>query len=199
MEKQTVKETESKKAANLKSLPKFPSVWAVFKYIVTHPVEIVVYRWNWKAAVLSGIFRGSIYFFTHITLGWRAALSAMSVEFIYRTFHAGISSSIGQAFRLAEPAWLANICIMIMLPAYAHTVEYILHTLNGDKNVNKSIVISIAFSVLSALFNVFAMRRGVLLVKDEEQKSLWSDIKRMPFIFAEFCSYPFVWVFRKIR
>jgi len=57
----------------LESLAQTKTVWEVFKYIFSHPIEIIFWRWNWKAAVLSGIMRGSSYFFTHISLGLRAA------------------------------------------------------------------------------------------------------------------------------
>jgi len=180
-------------------LPKRPKVSQVIKYIFSHPVEMIIRRWNWKAATLSGIMRGSIYFFTHISVGWRAAFSAMSVEFLFRIFNSGASSSIAQSFRSAQPKWLASLLVMIMFPAYAHIVEYTLHTLNGDKNVNKSIVFSIIFSALSAIFNLFAMRRGAMLVKDAEQQPFWRDLKKMPIIFAEFFSYPFIWIYRKLR
>jgi hypothetical protein len=158
---------------------------------------MIIRRWNWKSATLSGIMRGAIYFFTHISLGWRAALSAMSVEFLFRVFNSGAVSSIAQAFRRAQPHWLASMIVMIGFPVYGHAVEFVLHTLNGDRNVNKSIAFSIAFSALSAFFNLFAMRRGALLVKDAEQQSFWRDIKKMPRIYAEFFSYPFVWIYRK--
>ncbi|MDQ4120334.1 MAG: hypothetical protein M3209_02560 [Acidobacteriota bacterium] len=114
-------------------------------------------------------------------------------------FNSGVSSSVGQAFRTARPRWLATGIVMVIFPAYGHTIEFVLHTLNGDKNVNKSIVISIGFSMLSAIFNLFVMRRGALLVKDEQQQSLWSDIKKIPGIFAEFVSFPFVWVYQKLK
>lgn len=179
------------------NLPKNPKISEVIKYIFRHPLEMIIRRWNWKAAALSGIMRGAIYFFTHISLGWRAAISAMSAEFLFRIFNSGATSSIGQALRSAQPQWAANIVVMVMFPAYAHIVEYLLHTLNGDKNVNKSIVFSIIFSALSAIFNLFALRRGVLLVKDEEEETFWSDLKKMPRIFVEFISYPFIWLCRK--
>jgi hypothetical protein len=181
------------------NLPKSLPVSAVIKYILRHPLEMIVRRWNWKAAALSGMMRGSIYFFTHISLGWRAALSAMSLEFLFRVFNSGAVSSVSQAFRSAEPKWLANLIVMFAFPAYGHTVEYILHTLNGDENVNKSIFFSIAFSALSAIFNLHAQRRGAMLVKDEDQKSFWSDLKRLPVIFFEFFGYPFIWVYRKLK
>ena len=178
--------------------PKNPSVGEVFKFLLTHPSAIVFGRWNWKAAALSGIMRGSIYFFTHISLGLRAALGAMSVEFVFRSLNSGVSASIAQSFCQATPKWLATLCVMGMLPAYGHTIEYTIHTISGDKNLSKSILISISFSVFSALFNLFMMRRGVLIVKDSQQQSFWSDLKRMPVLAAEFVSLPFIWLYRKV-
>ena len=70
----------------------------VFRYLVRHPVEMLVYRWNWKAAVLSGTMRSMIYLVTHIKEGWRAALGAMSVEFAFRLVVSGASGSLVQAF-----------------------------------------------------------------------------------------------------
>lgn len=175
------------------------TVWSVFKYIFTHPLEILFWRWNWKSAVLSGVMRGSIYFFTHISLGLRAALGAMSVEFLFRVLNSGATASVAQSFRKANPKWLATFCIMVAMPAYSHTIEYAIHTLNGDQNRNKSIIFSVIFSALSSIFNLFAMRRGTLLVKDEDQKSFWNDLKKLPVLGVQFVIYPFVWAFRRVR
>jgi len=180
-----------------KELPENPSVGEVFKFLFTHPLKIVTERWNWKAAAVSGVMRGSIYFFTHISLGLRAALGAMSVEFVFRSLNSGVSASIAQSFRKATPKWLATLCVMGMLPAYGHTIEYTLHTISGDQNRNKSILVSISFSILSALFNLFMMRRGAMIVNDPQQKSFWSDLKRIPLLAVEFVSFPFVWLYRK--
>lgn len=169
----------------------------VFRYVVRHPVEMLVWRWNWKAAFLSGIMRGSIYLFTHLKEGWRAALGAMSVEFVFRVIVSGASGSMVQSFHRAHPAWLATLCVMILLPAFSHLIEFTLHTLNGDANKGKAIIISITFSLLSAIFNLFAMRRGTLLVKDKDEQSLWNDMKQMPWIVGEFLLYPFTWLWRK--
>ena len=184
---------------SFEDFPENPTVGEVFKYIFTHPLSLLRHRWNWKAATLSAIMRGSIYFFTHISLGLRAALSAMSVEFVFRALNSGIAASIAQSFRKARPKWLATICVMVMLPAYGHTIEYTLHTLNGDQNRNKSILISISFSVVSALFNLFMMRRGGMLVNDPEQKSFLTDIRRIPIFAAKFVALPFVWAYRGVK
>lgn len=187
------------KETEIKDIHTPDKVIDVFRYLVKHPIEMLVWRWNWKAAVLSGVMRGSIYFFTHIKHGWRAALGAMSVEFAFRVVVSGASGSLVQAFHRAHPVWLATACVMILLPALSHVIEFTLHTINGDASKGKAILISISFSVLSAIFNLFAMRRGTLLVKDEREQSLWKDMKKMPKIVAEFMFYPFIWLWRKSK
>lgn len=171
----------------------------VFRYLVRHPIEMLVYRWNWKAAFFSGLLRSMIYLFTHLKHGWRAALGAMSVEFFFRLVVSGASGSLVQAFHKASPVWLATLCIMIMLPAFSHMIEFTLHTLNGDVNKGKAIIISISFSIVSAVFNLFAMRRDALLVKDDRAQTLGQDLAIMPKIIAEFMFYPFIWLWKRSR
>ncbi|HSK74699.1 MAG TPA: hypothetical protein VK892_23565, partial [Pyrinomonadaceae bacterium] len=102
------------KETEIKDIHTPDKVIDVFRYLVRHPIEMLVWRWNWKAAVLSGVMRGSIYFFTHIKHGWRAALGAMSVEFAFRVIVSGASGSLVQAFHRAHPVWLATACVMIL-------------------------------------------------------------------------------------
>ena len=171
----------------------------VFRYLVRHPVEMLIWRWNWKAAMFSGVLRSMIYLFTHLKEGWRAALGAMSVEFIFRVIVSGASGSLVQAFHNAAPVWLATLCVMIMLPAFSHTIEFTLHTLNGDVNKGKAIIISITFSIVSAIFNLFAMRRNALLVKDARAESLGQDLIKLPKIVGEFMFFPLVWLWNRNR
>ncbi len=178
----------------------FPTtVGEVFRYIFSHPVEMLVLRWNWKAALFSGLMRGSIYLVTHIKHGWRAALGAMSVEFVFRVIVSGAFGSLVQAFHRATPLWLATICVMVLIPGIAHTIEFTLHTINGDQSKGSAIIVSIGVSIISMIFNLFAMRRGTLLVKDENQQSLWKDLKQFPAIVVEFICYPFIWLWRKTK
>jgi len=169
----------------------------VFRYLVRHPIEMLVWRWNWKAAIFSGVLRSMIYLFTHLKEGWRAALGAMSVEFFFRLIVSGASGSLVQAFHNAAPVWLATLCVMIMLPAFSHMIEFTLHTLNGDVNKGKAIIISITFSIISAIFNLFAMRRDALLVKDDRAQTLGQDLVKLPKIVGEFMFYPLVWLYRR--
>jgi hypothetical protein len=48
-----------------------------------------------------------------------------------------------------------------------------------------SMTASVAFTALSTLFNLYAMRRGALLVGTGRQ-SLWEDLRRLPRIVWDF-------------
>jgi hypothetical protein len=74
---------------------------------------------------------------------------------------------------------------MILAPAVNHTLEYLLHYANGTKRIAAGVAASISLSILSAMFNLFAMRRGVLIVGDE-RASLIDDLRRMPRLVFDF-------------
>lgn len=186
------------------------SVSEVFRTVFGHPIEMIVKRWNWKSAFLSAFIRAPIYLSTYLANkdGWKAAIGAGAVEFCLRIFTAGTSGTLIQSFRRAKPVWLSGLICSAMLPVFAHTLEYIVHFVhelivsmiyNSPINQTRktSFFFSVMFSVLSVIFNLFAVRRGVLIVgKGEGQQSLWKDIKQMPFVVGEFLAFPFVWIWK---
>ncbi|NOT46788.1 MAG: hypothetical protein HOP17_03425, partial [Acidobacteria bacterium] len=131
----------------------------------------------------------------------RAAITAAAVELGFRFFTSGISGSLVQSFRRATPAWLATLIVTISLPIFSHSIEYVTHyvqetyfagVLPASANNGRqwAFAFSVLFSALSAMFNLFAMRHGVLLVgAGKETKSLWSDFKKIPALILEFVTY----------
>jgi hypothetical protein len=178
------------------------SVFDVFSNLVQHPAQVIT-RWNWKAALLGAILRASFYFTVYRASkeNWVVTLTAMLVEFVFRFVTSGVSGALIQSFRRANPAWLATAIVTVSLPVFSHSVEFITHYAQEKYFANvfaaaendartKAFAISVMFSVLSAMFNIFAMRHGVLLVgAGEETKSLGSDLKKIPRLIAEFVSF----------
>lgn len=174
----------------------------VLRSLASHPLQIIT-RWNWKAALLGALLRASFYFTVYQAAreNMRAALTAAGVELAFRFFTSGASGSIVQSFRHATPAWLATLFVTITLPIISHSVEYVTHyvqevyfasvlPVSENKGRQWAFAFSVLFSALSAMFNLFAMRHGVLLVgAGKETKSLWSDIKKIPFLVWEFLTY----------
>lgn len=174
----------------------------VLRSLFSHPLQILT-RWNWKAAVVGAILRASFYFTVYKASkeSWSATMAAVAVEFGFRFFTSGVSGSIVQSFRRATPAWLATLVVTISLPILSHSVEYFTHyvqetyfrsVLEASQNNARqyAFAISVLFSVFSAMFNLFAMRHGVLLVgAGKETKSLWDDFRKIPALVFEFLIY----------
>lgn len=153
-------------------------------------------NWNYKGAVLSGTMRAPIFFITYLIgrESIKIALAAAFAQFVFRFFFAGLSSALIQKFRRVEPAWKALLAVMLLIPAISHIFEFAVQygfahfTQTGD-HTDEAILRSISISIVSALFGLFAMRRDVMIVGEEESKSIWSDLSRLPrliFIFVGF-------------
>jgi len=185
--------------------PGFTRVIDVFKYLVRHPLESLFYRWNWKAAVLSALLRAPIFFFTYFFKkeGVKVALGAALAQSIFRFVFGGVNGSVIQSFRRVEPAWHAVLTVPLVLATFSHLIEYIVQYFYdqnvGSKGKTSAIAVSVIISIISAVFNLFAMRRGALLVKDESRQSLGRDLIRMPWLIFEFISFPLVWTYKRKR
>jgi hypothetical protein len=129
--------------------------------------------------------RGAIFFFTNLAVSRQAAVDALLVDLSFRLPLVGLVGALTQAFRTAEPAWAATLAAMVLVPAFAHSIEFEVHWAAGTAALGTSIAASVGFSVLSTVFNLFAMRRGVLVV-GEGTGSLAQDLRRLPAIVLQF-------------
>ena len=99
-----------------------------------------------------------------------------------------------QAFRRVEPAWKALLAILLIVPVISHIFEFLVqtsfahYTQTGD-HTDEAIVRSICISILSALFSLFIMRRNVMIVGEDESKSIWSDLARFPVLIFDFIMF----------
>jgi hypothetical protein len=183
--------------------PNFTRVSEVFWHLLKHPLDTTFYKWNWKAAVLSALLRAPVFFWAYLFQkhGVANAAGAMLAQAFFRVIFGGVNGAIIQAFRKVRPAWHAVVTIPLILAGFSHVIEFAVSSaydsLTGTHGKGKAILVSVAISVVSAVFNLFAMRRGALLVKDESGQSLWRDLIRMPWIALEFISFPLIWTLQK--
>jgi hypothetical protein len=175
----------------------------VFRNLVRHPFQLVT-RWNWKAAFLGAVVRASFYYTVYQASreSWIVTLTAVAVELVFRFITTGLAGAVVQSFRRATPFWQANIIVSILLPAFSHSIEFLTHyaqeryffdifAASADGVARqRAFAISVLFSVISVLFNLFAMRHGVLLVgAGDETRSFTDDVKRIPRMVGEFTAY----------
>jgi hypothetical protein len=163
-----------------------------------NPRELLIRQWNWKSAVFSTSIRALIFLFTNLTAGWRAAAGAMAAEFVFRAVTSGFYGSLIQAFRNAEPAWTASLTVLILLPLVPHSLEFGIHLARGTPKLAPSMIASVAFTEISTLFNLYAMRRGALVV-GSEASSMAADMRRIPRLIIGFVAAGPLAVLRSIR
>jgi hypothetical protein len=162
-----------------------PTVFDVFRQLLANPSELLLRRWNWKSALFSSIIRALIFLFVNLTAGWRAAAGAMIAEFLFRAVTSGFYGSLTQAFRNVEPACMAATAVLILLPLVSHSLEFVLHYARGTPKLLPSLIASVIFTEISTLFNLYAMRRGALVV-GTDAAPMGSDMRRIPALIGGF-------------
>ena len=98
-----------------------------------------------------------------------------------------------QNFRRAEPRWQASIAAGVGIPIFSHAIEFAIHSLRGTPNLRANILASVCFTVISTLFNLHAMREGVLVV-GESGESIASDMRSLPKTIFTFVTSGFGWL-----
>jgi hypothetical protein len=170
----------------------------VLRDLIRRPGTLLVEQWNWKSAVFSSIIRATIFLFANLSAGWHAATGAMAAEFVYRAISAGFYGALTQAFRRAQPVWVAGITVMLLLPLVSHSMELTIHLLRGTPKIVTSMIVSVCFTAISTLFNLYAMRRGVL-VTGKDAGSIGADLRRVPALIASFVVAGPVIVYTNLR
>src|SRR5690606_32755293 len=155
-----------------------------------------VRHWNYKGAILSGVMRAPIFLVTYLIgkESLRLALGAALVQFIFRFFFAGLGGTLIQSLRKVEPAWKAIAAVLLLIPAISHMFEFAVQasfawSTGTQDQTGGAILRSICVSIISALFTIFAMRRGVMIVGESESKSFMNDISRLPLIIFHFIAF----------
>jgi len=147
--------------------------------LIANPRRVLIDKWNWKAAILSATLRAALFLCANLTAGWRAATGAMLAEFLYAAALAGFYGAIAQAFSEADPPWAAALTAAVLVPAAPHALEFSVHLLRGTPNIKTSMIASVGFTIISSLFNLYAMRHGALVV-GPRGSSIIADLRRMP-------------------
>jgi hypothetical protein len=166
--------------------------------LVTRPGELLIRRWNWKAAFFSSLIRGIIFLLANLTSGWRAAVGAMLAEWCYRALTSGFYGAMTQTLAEVEPEWEAAVAAMVLLPLSSHSLEFVVHWLRHTPHLKASIISSMSFTVVSTLFNFYAMRRGTMVV-GKNAVSIGADMRALPRVIGGFLAVLPLWAWRSLR
>lgn len=166
--------------------------------LATRPVDLLVRRWNWKAAFFSSLIRGIIFFVANLRSGWHAAIGAMLAEWTYRALTSGFYGAMTQTLGETEPEWQGALAAMVLLPLSSHSLEFLVHWLRHTPHLKASIISSMIFTVFSTLFNFYAMRRGTMVV-GKNCRTLGQDMREMPRVIGGFLAVIPLWIARSLR
>jgi hypothetical protein len=144
--------------------------------------------WNWKAALLSIVLRGPIFFVAAVRQGWHAAIAAFLAEAIFCALSAGFYGAVVQILKDAEPQWVTGLFLTVAMPVTFQALEYLLHWFRGTPHLRIAAIVSLFVSAISALFNWYAMRRGTLLV-GRGSGGFGGDLCRLPRLLLGFLAF----------
>lgn len=154
---------------------------------MTRLSDAVRARWNWKSALVSSLCRGLIFLAANAAAGAGPAVRAMFTECLFRIVAAGFFGSMTEAFARRRPSAATTAAALVAVPGLAHLLEFGVHAAAGTPMLAASIAASVAFSVVTTLFNLHAMRRGAL-VAGRGGRPLRDDLRQMPALIASFAA-----------
>lgn len=169
------------------------NVFAAIEDLLRNPYDHLIRRWNWKSAVTSAVIRGLIFLLVTLPAGRAAAAGAMIAETLYRAATSGFFGAITQRLSKVKPDWVAAVAAMLVLPILNHVGEFAVHWMRGTPRLAVNIGASVAFTIISTLFNLYIQKQGVLLVGEEKSLTLWEDLATIPRMIAGFVTLPFRW------
>lgn len=141
----------------------------ILKRLIEDPVGLLVRRWNWKAALLSSVWRGLVFAGLAARRGWWAAGAACGMEILLQTAAAGFSGAVTQAFHRVRPVWPGVVVPVALVLCIQHPLELALHLMRRTPHWRSGVLISIGYSVAATALSLAFMRRGFLLVGEESQ------------------------------
>jgi hypothetical protein len=164
---------------NAPAQPDSASVGQALLHLLRDPWRNVVLRWNSKAALLSAMFRGSIFLIASIRSHHAGRSSGVLAEALFGAMNAGFFGTVTQALRFARPKWLAELLLAGIFPLLFQVGDVCFHSAFGTEVFRSGLIASAVFTALSATFNLYIMRRGTLLT-GEEGKAFSQDLSALP-------------------
>jgi hypothetical protein len=147
--------------------------------------------WNWKCALLSATARSIIYLLAMLRNGHHGVLSILLVEMAYVTLTAGLYAGMQQKALGLRNRLLGNAIVVLGVPGLAQLMDWLIHRNAGAPIPSKTLLPVCIFTLVSALFHLYVMRRGTFLT-NRRSLSLFDDFRRTPRLIAGFIAAPVV-------
>jgi hypothetical protein len=148
--------------------------------------------WNWKCALLSATARSIVYLAALARSGPHGRLSIVVVEIGYVALTAGLYAGLQQRALAIRSQLLGNLIVALGVPTLAQLFDWLTHRMAGAPVPLHATVAVCIFAIVSALFHLYVMRRGVFL--SGHGRSLGDDFRRIPRLVAGFVATPVTFI-----
>jgi hypothetical protein len=145
--------------------------------------------WNWKCALMSATVRSCVYLAAMAHGGAHSRLAVAAVEMAYVTLTAGFYAGLQQQALGLRSRILGDLTIVIGVPGFSMTLDWFVHHITGATAGGRATLAVCLFALVSALFHLYVMRRGVFLT-GHQSRSLAEDFRRIPRLAASFVAAP---------
>lgn len=149
--------------------------------------------WNWKCALLSATMRSVVYLAAMARSGAHERFALVAVEIAYVTLTAGLYAGMQQRALALRSRLLGNFVVAVGIPFVAQGLDWLTHCTMGPPAPPRALFAVCIFTLLSALFHLHVMRRGVFLTGDAG-RTLADDFRRMPRLVLAFLPIPYEWL-----
>ncbi len=164
--------------------------WNALLFPLTH--------WNWKAALLTAIFRAGacMVALCHASLHAREHFGVVEAAYVLAT--AGIFSAWQQQALDIRPRHLAWFIVVLAIPLGSLAADSALHLWLDSGNMRSLGIAAIATTVVSAMFHWHVMQSGAMRV-GTESRSFLHDMRQMPRLAITFVAGPVLFVLASMR
>jgi hypothetical protein len=155
-------------------------------------------HWNWKAALLTAIFRAAACMVAlwHSPLPAREHFGAVEAAYVLAT--AGIFSAWQQQAMEIMPRFLAWLTVVLAVPLGSLAADSALHLWLDGGSMSALGLGALAATLLSAMFHWHLLQNGAMRV-DNESGSFLHDMRRMPRLTLSFVCNPILLLIANLR
>ncbi|HTB95428.1 MAG TPA: hypothetical protein VK716_00345 [Terracidiphilus sp.] len=143
--------------------------------------------------MLSALVRSAVYLVAMATLHHRNRLVIVLVELAYVTATAGVYAGAQQRALQIRSRAMGNLVIAFVVPGLAQFLDYFVHQCFGAAAPARATLAACIFTLVSALFHLHVMRRGVFLT-GHRSRTLAEDFRNMSVLLMGFLRQPLVLV-----
>lgn len=139
---------------------------------------------------MSAAVRSLVYLAAMARSGSHGLLAVVAVEMAYVILTAGLYAGMQQRALALRSRFFGNLIIVVCVPGLAQFLDWLTHRAVRPAAPPRAIVAASIFTLVSALFHLHVMRRGVFLT-GHAGRTLIDDFRRMPRLVLDFVLRPY--------